>query len=49
MGRVWQEQEKLEPPPAVLEEEGWFMPTINKWAAGVASHAPPSKGLLVWL
>jgi len=49
---VWQEQVKLEPPPAVLEE-GWFTPTINNglrgWrlTAGVASHAPPPlKGTL---
>jgi len=30
---VWQEQVKLEPPPAVLEE-GWFTPTINNGLRG---------------
>ena len=43
---MWQEQEKLEPPPAV--QEGGAAHTHDQlWAAGAAAHAPPpSKGLL---
>ncbi len=45
---MWQEQEKLEPPSAVLEE-GWFTPTINNGLQGWRLTPPPSKGLLVRL